>query len=247
MSAAAKKARIDPQTIVSTERLRDLFVENETIQRLRNSNDLLERLIMARDGTDLRAVVAKIAAYVQHSAKEYNALHDRMRAAMDQRNESAISQFMHQKLASEDERVIDHLFNIVLENNPNDDKARIVQLAIVFMALTIEIDARQQFTAQTKHVDRFGADGAATDTALAPTPRDILEKREREEKERANQIQIEPLVMFLKNDARRLLTQLTESMLDLRAYVTECVSFYMSYKRPVCAHTAARYYNVATE
>lgn len=234
--AVKKRKRVDPGAVVSTERLRDLYEENTRVQALRSSNDLLERLIMDRDGTDLRAVVSRIGALVQQTAKEFNALHERMQLANEMRNEGAVSSFMNQKLAPDDMRVIDHMFHIVLHENPNDDKARVAQLAIVFVALTIEVDVRQQLTPPPKHVDRF----SNNNNGAAET---IVDDAEQAQRERANQIQREPLTLFLKNDARRLMTRLADSIIDLRTYVSECVATYMAYKQAACRRVALQYYD----
>ena len=218
----------------STERLNDLFAANARVQRMRDENDLLERLIMDKDGVDLRAVVSKVGELVQHSAAEYNLLHDRMQAAMEKRREGALSSFVHQKFGHEDLAVMKHMFTIAVDNNPNDDKARVAQLAIVFMALTLEVDVRNNLTTPPRHVDRFVNSDAIADTAT--------DQHEQQARERANQIQRGPLVMFLKNDARQLMQKCCGSMIDLRTYVSECVSLYMSYKHSACPRVAAQYY-----
>lgn len=219
--------------------LRSLFAENAAVQKARNEHDLLERLIMDPDGTDLRAVVSKISALVEHSSAEYNLLHDRMQSTMERRKEGALSTFMHQKLAHEDLAVLRHMFACALENNPNDDHARMAQLTIVFMALTHEVDTRCQLVAQPQHVDRaaLAANGAQTHEAV-----DLDELQARERRENANLIQRDPLTLFLKNDARRLMTQFCDSVIDLNTYVSECVSAYMSYKRAIDPRIAYQYY-----
>lgn len=241
--AAMKKKRKktnDGIPLASVDRLKDLFVENEKIQKLRNENDLLERLIMDPDGTDLRAVVQRIASLVQHTVQQFNALHDRMQASMEKHKEGTISSFMQQKLPAEDVRTIDHLFHSALDGNPNDDKARTAQLAIVFTALTIEIDVRQQLMAAPQHIDRF-ADASTTEQTVA----DIVEQEEKAQHQRANQIRSEPLVLFLKHDSRRLLTQFSDKIIpDTRAYVSACIDAYMSYKPAADVHVAKQYYGL---
>lgn len=214
----------------SAARLKDLYAANAFVQQLRNENDLLERLIMDKDGTDLRAVVAKCGELVRHSATEYNLLHDRMQQAMEKRREGTLSSFVHQKLSHDDISVLNHMFEILLKDNPNDDKARVGQLAVVFVALTIEIDVRANLTAQPKHVDRFSAGESSTTTA------------EQQRIERSNLIQKDPLTLFLMNDARELRTKLFSGMLDLRGYVSSCVAQYMAYKPSVCVRVAQEYY-----
>lgn len=249
MSAKKRKTESAAVVVPSTERLRDLFVENTAVQKARNENDLLERIIMDKDGVDLRAVVAKVGAHVQHTAGEFNALHDRMHATLEKRNETSVSQFMQAKLTDEDLRQLEHQFAVVIDGNPNDDMARVAQLAYLFQALTNDIDVRQQLTAQPKHVERFADDGSALATTApkpAATAEEIFAEQERAQRERANLIQNGPLYMFLKNDSRRLSTRLTESVIDLRQYVSECVSQYLSYKRAVCPHVARQYYDSRT-
>lgn len=211
---------------------------------MRNANDLLERLIMDKDGTDLRAVVSKVGQLVQHSAAEYNMLHDRMQTAMEKRREGALSSFVHQKLGHEDLNVLKHMFDIVITDNPNDDKARTAQLAIVFVALTLEVDVRVNLTAQPKHVDRFADVGTGAAVPVAQNGGGGVDATEQQRIERSNLIQRDPLVLFLQNDSRQLMTKLFSSMLDLRAYVSECVAQYMSYKRAACPHVAAQYYDM---
>jgi hypothetical protein len=241
--AAANKKRKRKDTVSTVERLRDLFTENTTIQQLRNGDDLLERIALDSEGTDLRAVVAKIGALVQTTCAEYNLLHERMAFAAEQAGESTAS-FMQRKMAPEDVRALNHLFNSVLENNPNDDKARVAQLAIVFVALTIEVDVRVQLTAPQHHADRFETPDAKNDTKR--TIAQLVAQQKREQKERANQIQRRPLLLFLKNDARTLLTQMTDSVIDLRMYVSQCLSRYLSYKPAFNPRVALQYYDERT-
>lgn len=235
----SKNASTSGVVVPSTERLRDLYTENAAVQRLRNENDLLERIIMDKDGVDLRAVVDKIGAHVQHTAREFNALHDRMQATLERRNETSVSQFMQKKLTDEDLRALEYMFSIALQGNPNDDKARIRQLAIVFTALTIELDVRQQLTAQPRHVDRFLEAGKEPSVQSAE---DILAEQERAARERANLIQHSALYMFLEKDSRNLLTKYSECVINMNHYVEECVNRYLSYKHPVCPHVARQYY-----
>lgn len=227
----------------SAKRLTSLFTENERVQNLRNQNDLLERLIMDEDGTDLRATVAAIGRLVVHSLTEFNMLHERMQATMEKRHEGSLSSFVHQKFSDTDMKRINHMFDSVLEGNPNDDKARVAQLAILFCALTLEVDVRKNLTPEPKHVDRFadrevdaegGGDGGGTSDVDADRAAQIL----------ANVIEIEPFVQFMKNNARQLLTQLFAGRIDLRAYVSECSILYLSYKQPICARVAMQYYGL---
>lgn len=213
-----KASKKDMLAVASSNNLLDLFERNTRVQELRNNNDLLERLIMDPDGTDLRACVAKIGALLQTNIREFNRLNDHLQETWARRNDGAVSSFMNQKMAAEDVRSIDHMFHSCLDNNPNDDKARVAQLAILFTALTIEVDVRQQLTEQPTHVDRFTDSDVPDLTEIDPTwpPAKKARAREAQQKARANQIQREPLTLFLKHDARRLLTQYSESQIDIR-------------------------------
>lgn len=236
-----KKAnKKDALAVASTNNLLDLFERNTRVQELRNANDLLERLIMDPDGTDLRVCVARIGALLQTNIAEFNRQNDQLQQAWEQCNNGAVSSFMNLKMAADDVRSINHMFQSCLEGNPNDDKARVAQLAILFTALTIEVDVRQQLTEPPVHVDRFKT---TEQTVADETPQKRARAMEARQKERSNQIQRVPLTMFLKNDARHLLTQYSESQIDIRHYVTECVTAYMSYKPAVDPHTAQQYYN----
>lgn len=241
--AAANKKRKRKDVVSTVERLRDLFTENTTIQQLRNGDDLLERIALDPEGTDLRAVVAKIGALVAMTLQEYNLLHERMAVAAEKAGESTAS-FMQRKIPPEDARALTHLFQSVLEGNPNDDKARVAQLAIVFVALTIEVDVRMQLTAPPRHIDRF--EPADTSVNTTRTPAQLVAQRDREQKERANQINRTALLLFLKNDARTLLTQMTDSVIDLRMYVSQCLSRYLSYKPAFNPRVALQHYDAQT-
>jgi hypothetical protein len=225
-----KRARGQGPLLASHDRLRDLADENTRVQELRCANDLLERLIIDANGADLRAVVDKIGLLVMNTMRQHSMYHDRMQLAMEKRDEGALSAFQHQTLSDGDKNSINHLFSASIENNRNDDKARVSQLAIVFTALTIEVDVRKQLTAQPQHVGRF-------DSRLTQG-----EDTEREDRQRANLIQRDPLVMFLKTKAQDLLTKYTQGIIDVRTYVDWCVAEYLSFKPVVDRHVALAYY-----
>lgn len=225
-----KRARGQGPLLASHDRLRDLAVENTRVQELRNANDLLERLIIDSSGTDLRAVVEKIGILVSNTVRQHSMYHDRMQLSMEKRDEGALSAFVHQTLSDGDKNSINHLFSSSIEDNRNDDKARVSQLAIVFTALTIEVDVRKQLTAQPQHVGRF-------DNQLAQT-----DDTERDARQRANLIQRDPLVMFLKTKAQPLLTKYTQGIIDICTYVDFCVAEYLSFKPIVDRHVALQYY-----
>jgi hypothetical protein len=244
----------------SDRQLRKLAHENDRVQLLRSRNDLLEHLIFDQDGVQLRALVRQIGEYVVNTVEENTLFGQRQQKWLEQSSSTAVasvapSSLAKQILSADNQREIKDMFARALDRNANDDKARMAQLQIIFFALTTLVDFRAQLMQSFDKVARFDV------VDDRPAPKSVAERRKmvesmvREEQrrkvEKHNKIATRPLCMFLKNDARRLMSELLDSSndshtnTDTKSYVEQCIGLYLQYKEATTAELVADYVELA--
>lgn len=249
--SAAVETKRRSVVVPSTKRLETLYETNARLQNLRNNNDLLERLIMdCDDGADLRLVVSRIRDIVRNTLDTYSDDTKQLEQLRRRQRQSGTgTSTLSQSLANmtiDDQlrRSIMSCFDIALRDNANDDKARTAQLAILFFALTQNYDVRRNLSPPPEYVDSAVVRALKADRALGAggggNEQESIERAVRREEEetlrRANQIAREPLTLFLKNDARRLLQRLFNRSINRRAYVEQASNLYLSYKPAITPH-----------
>lgn len=236
--------------IPSDNYLRKLAPENDKVQGVRNRTDLLERMIRDESGNDLRHYTRMIGELVMQIADELELFAKRQQAILEARSSTAVaavapSSFAKKQLTPDDKDELKRMFARCLDGNPNDDKARTAQLQIVFAALTLLFDVRNQLTEKPEHVERFH------DVEIDSAPMSVAERkkaveaaykeRQRQNELRANLIPTGPLNMWLKKDALDLWSRLLDKKLTTQQYVEQCCNTYMQYKPTMTAEIVRRY------
>ena len=236
MSARQDASKKRKTLVPSNKRLETLYETNTRLWRLRNGNDLLERLIMdCDDGTDLRLVVDRIRAIVLNNIQMHQMYSTRIEQLDEARRGHAVAtaNFTNMRITDANRASIESMFAIALRDNANDDKARTAQLAILFFALTVNYEVRRALAPAPQHVDSAvvrAIDGGAAPRATQDSIERAVRREQEEATRRANQIALEPLTLFLKNDALRLLQRLLDRSINRRAYVENCAAAYLAYK-----------------
>jgi len=230
---------------VSDKYLRKLAHENDKVQMLRSRTDLLEHLIFDQEGVHLRSLVGQIGEFVLNTVKENTLFGQRQQKLLEQSSSTAVasvapSSLAKQILSPDDQREIKEMFDRALDRDANDDKARMAQLQIIFFALTTLVDFRSQLMQRFDKVARFDAvDDRPAPKSVAERRKmveNLLKEEQRRKVEKCNKIATVPLCMFLKNDALRLKSELTDSSndthtnTDTKSYVEQCIGCYLKYK-----------------
>jgi len=235
-----------PATSAETEDARvwkSLQRVNELVHTERCEMDLLMRLVLDPNSSDLSQLVKRIGALVLDKAREHNASRMRRVESIRRNGDSVAARgFTQNTIDDASQKKLRHLFEHSC--GANDECARVTQLFVLFAGLMLDVDVRNALLAEPKFVGRADVerDSAAQQTARAAATTAAAASRaaERARVQRASQIDRETLMLFLQNDMKRLTAQLMNGDVGPRQFVSNCIACYFSYQRALPPELAQR-------